>query len=84
MDVAAFLDSLPEARDSFRLRNQAVSDLVRGVARHYYPGLYLFGRPGTGKTFEIEEIMIAQFRDGKISRIWRVADVHSMLRQLGA
>jgi predicted ester cyclase len=35
------------------------------------------GLPGTGKTFEIEEIMIAQFRDGKISRIWRVADVHS-------
>ena len=53
MDVAAFLDSLPEARDSFRLRNQAVSDLVRGVARHYYPGLYLFGRPGTGKTFTV-------------------------------
>ena len=31
-------------------RQGVVRDYVRGVARQYATGLYLFGRPGTAKT----------------------------------
>lgn len=41
------------------------------------------GFPAGGPEWEIEEMMIAQFRAGKISRIWRVADLFSLIRQLG-
>jgi len=37
-----------------------------------------------GKRFTMDEMLIAQFRDGKISRFWRVGDVFSLMQQLGA
>jgi predicted ester cyclase len=43
----------------------------------------LKGRPGNGQQFEIEEFLIAEFRDGRISRIRRVADTYGLLHQLG-
>lgn len=43
----------------------------------------LMGVPASGKEFSMEEIMIAQFRDGRINRVWRVYDMYGMLQQLG-
>jgi predicted ester cyclase len=40
------------------------------------------GLPPTDKEFAIEEFMIAQFRDGKISHVWRVVDLASLMQQL--
>jgi predicted ester cyclase len=40
------------------------------------------GLPATGKQFAFEEMVIAQFRDRRISRIWRVFDLHKLLSQL--
>lgn len=34
-----------------------IRDRVRGVARGYANGLYLFGRPGTGKTFTVVQTL---------------------------
>ena len=59
MDMQEFLDGLPEARTSLDRRLGSVRDLVRGVAGRYYPGLYLHGRPGTGKTHTVLEALAA-------------------------
>jgi predicted ester cyclase len=40
------------------------------------------GRTPTGREFSIEEQLIVRFRDGKISRLWRVVDIFSLLQQL--
>jgi predicted ester cyclase len=42
------------------------------------------GIPASGQEWAIEEMLIAQFRDGKISQVWRVADLLSLMQQLGA
>ena len=59
MDMQEFLAGLPEARTSLDRRLGSVRDLVRGVAGRYYPGLYLHGRPGTGKTHTVLEALAA-------------------------
>ena len=46
-----------------RQRQAIVRDYVRGVAKHYATGLYLFGRPGTAGG------ALMPFPDG--SRLWR-------------
>jgi predicted ATPase len=33
-----------------RSKEGVVRDFVRGVARRYHTGVYMYGRPGTGKT----------------------------------
>ena len=38
-------------------RQAIVRDYVRGVARHYATGLYLFGRPGTAKTHTVRDVL---------------------------
>ena len=38
-------------------RQAVVRDYVRGVARQYATGLYLFGRPGTAKTFTVRGVL---------------------------
>jgi predicted ester cyclase len=43
----------------------------------------LMGIPATGREWAIDEFMVAHFRDGRISQIWRVADIYSLLQQLG-
>jgi hypothetical protein len=40
-----------------------VRDFVRGVARQYATGLYLYGRPGTNKTHAIRAILKQQIRE---------------------
>lgn len=40
-----------------RRRQAIVRDYVRGVARQYATGLYLFGRPGTAKTHTVRAVL---------------------------
>jgi hypothetical protein len=62
MDLTTLLHNLPAAREALRRRSAVLADLVRGVARGYYPGLYLFGRPGTGKTYTVLRTLRASNR----------------------
>ena len=41
------------------------------------------GLPANGKEFAVEEFLLAQFRDGKIGRVWRVVDLATLMQQLG-
>jgi hypothetical protein len=44
-------------------RQAVVRDYVRGVARQYATGLYLFGRPGTAKTHTVREVLEKEIRE---------------------
>ncbi len=44
-------------------RQAIVRDYVRGVARQYSTGLYLFGRPGTAKTHTVRDVLDGEVRE---------------------
>jgi hypothetical protein len=44
-------------------RQAIVRDYVRGVARQYATGLYLFGRPGTAKTHTVRAVLEQEIRE---------------------
>jgi hypothetical protein len=44
-------------------RQAVVRDFVRGVARGYATGLYLFGRPGTAKTHTVAAVLGGEVRE---------------------
>lgn len=44
-------------------RQSIVRDYVRGVARQYATGLYLFGRPGTAKTHTVRAVLEQEIRE---------------------
>lgn len=44
-------------------RQAIVRDYVRGVARQYDTGLYLFGRPGTAKTHTVRSVLEEEIRE---------------------
>lgn len=44
-------------------RQGIVRDYVRGVARQYATGLYLFGRPGTAKTHTVRKVLDEEIRE---------------------
>jgi hypothetical protein len=46
-----------------KVRQGIVRDYVRGVARQYATGLYLFGRPGTAKTYTVRSTLEREIRD---------------------
>src|ERR1700722_20387689 len=46
-----------------RQRQAIVRDYVRGVARQYATGLYLFGRPGTAKTHTVRKVLEREIRE---------------------
>ena len=53
-------------------RLAVVRDRVRGVALGHHPGLYLFGRPGTAKTFTVRNTLAAMgvpynYHDGHLT-----------------
>src|SRR5579864_7248218 len=43
-------------------RQAIVRDYVRGVARQYATGLYLFGRPGTATTHTVRSVLEHQIQ----------------------
>jgi len=44
-------------------RQEIVRDYVRGVARQYATGLYLFGRPGTAKTHTVRAVLEQEIKE---------------------
>jgi hypothetical protein len=44
-------------------RQGIVRDFVRGVAREYATGLYLYGRPGTAKTYIVRAVLDQEIRE---------------------
>jgi hypothetical protein len=48
------LDSYGELME----QNKIVTDLVRGVVNGRYNGVYLYGRPGTSKTFLVKTTLV--------------------------
>jgi predicted ester cyclase len=44
----------------------------------------VMGVPASGRSFEIQHVMIVEFRDGKVVRFWNVADRMALLRQVTA
>jgi len=44
----------------------------------------LLGVPGSGERVEVDGINIYRFADGKLAETWQLADVWSLLRQVGA
>jgi hypothetical protein len=67
VDETATLRDILENRQALLTeldRRQAiVRDYVRGVARQYATGLYLFGRPGTAKTHTVRAILEGEIRE---------------------
>jgi len=61
MEHQITIDHIAANRGSFlaelKRRQAIVRDYVRGVARHYATGLYLFGRPGTAKTHTVRDVL---------------------------
>jgi steroid delta-isomerase-like uncharacterized protein len=55
---------------------------VRARARGTHRGEFL-GKPGTGRTFDVSQITIERFRDGKIVGHHRVTDELALQRQIG-
>ena len=50
-------------RHDLRRRLGVLRDYVRGVARQYATGLYLFGRPGTAKTHTVRDVLEREIRE---------------------
>src|SRR5262249_26851157 len=50
-------------RQDLRRRQGVLRDYVRGVARQYATGLYLFGRPGTSKTYTVRDVLDREVRE---------------------
>jgi hypothetical protein len=44
-------------------RQGIVRDYIRGMARHYATGVYLFGRPGTAKTHTVRKVLDEEIRE---------------------
>jgi hypothetical protein len=67
VDQAITLQFIEENRGALLAdldRRQAiVRDYVRGVARNYATGLYLFGRPGTSKTYTVTSVLEREIQE---------------------
>ncbi len=75
--------AIPDIRHDVR---EVVSDESRAVARVVVTGTpqgEFAGLPCTGRSFEIDQVVFAHFRDGLIVEAWEIADTGSLLRQLG-
>ena len=52
--------------------------VVTGTLRSEFAGI-----SAAGKSFEIDQVVFAHFRDGLIVEAWEIADTGSLLGQLG-
>ena len=57
------LDNRRPLLAELRERQGIVRDYIRGVARQYDTGLYLFGRPGTAKTHTVRSVLEEEIRE---------------------
>ncbi len=53
--------------------------IVTGTLRHDFAGVV-----ATGRTFRMDQAVICHICDGKISEAWEIADVGSLVDQLGS
>jgi hypothetical protein len=51
-----------------RRRQGIVRDFLCVVIQHYATGLYLFGRPGTAKTYTVQEVLETEIKGGYVSQ----------------
>ncbi|HYT88172.1 MAG TPA: hypothetical protein VEL76_05595 [Gemmataceae bacterium] len=57
------IDHRLHLRAELNRRQGVLRDYVRGVARQYATGVYLFGRPGTAKTHTVRAVLENDIRD---------------------
>ena len=63
MTLQQIIDNRGGLLAELRRRQAIVWDYVRGVARQYATGLYLFGRPGTAKTHTVRAVLEQEIRE---------------------
>lgn len=75
----AMPDIRHEVQETLGSESRAVARVVvTGTLKEAFAGI-----PATGRGFEIDQVVYAHFRDGLIVEAWEIADIGSMLRQLG-
>ena len=76
--------AMPDIRHEVQ---ETIGSESRAMARAVVTGTLVgefAGISATGKSFEIDQVVVAHFRDGLIVEVWEIADTGSLLRQLGA
>jgi ketosteroid isomerase-like protein len=58
---------------------EAARVIVTGTLRHPFAGV-----SATGRSFRMDQAVICHVRDGKISEAWEIADVGSLIDQMGS
>jgi steroid delta-isomerase-like uncharacterized protein len=75
----AMPDIRHDVRETLGSESQAVARVVvTGTLKKPFAGITV-----TGRSFEIDQVVYAHFRDGLIIEAWEIADIGAMLRQLG-
>jgi hypothetical protein len=63
MTLQHIIDNRAALLAELKRRQGIVRDYVRGVARQYATGLYLFGRPGTAKTHTVRATLLKDIQE---------------------
>jgi predicted ester cyclase len=78
--VAAMPDLQHQVQEVVTQGNVEVARvIVTGTLRHDFAGV-----AGTGRSFRMDQAVICHLRDGKISEAWEIADVGSLVEQVGS
>jgi predicted ester cyclase len=95
-DMPAGLDGIREElrllQVSFPDQTLRIEDMIaegdqvaaRCVNSGTHTGAAFFGIPPSGRRFEMEEILITRYRDGRIVEMWAQVDQRAMPDQLGS
>jgi ketosteroid isomerase-like protein len=78
--VAAMPDLRHQVQEVVTQGNVEVARvIVTGTLRHDFAGV-----AGTGRSFRMDQAVICHLRNGKISEAWEIADVGSLVDQVGS
>jgi predicted ester cyclase len=86
--LVGYKEGLAASKSGIEYTHSVIDTVAEGdkvVARVLVRGRQIgdiLGIANSGKEFQFEQMVIAQFRDGRVSRFWRVADLHSLRQQL--
>lgn len=76
---SAMPDICHDVQETIGLASRAAARvIVTGTLRGAFAGI-----SAEGKSFSIDQVVFAHFRDGLIVEAWEIADTGSLLRQLG-
>src|SRR5882757_10847651 len=87
--LAGYIEGLARSKIGIEYTHSVIDTVAEGdrvVARILVKGKQtgeVMGIPNRGKEFTFEQMVIAQFREGRICQFWRVADLYSLVQQLG-